>query len=368
MTRFFHRSTQPQKPSQPSLLYEPDHLSATDETLDINVENREFTTEPRPGHKTVTHLKKYPLVSETRDTLVSIAASRVILANAIPLVRTVINSKPAKAVQPVTNVIDDIMASGLDLTEAVVPSLKTKTFSVLKKEFLWPVRVTMKYTKVAVNEVITAGNGYVYKPAHERIIKTRQAYNKKYFDTKGKPLIRGALDPVISPVNKVIESNAKKFFPKGREVAPRSAFSCEFDRNLALSLNLVSRAAPVFEKKFITVVTAPARYLKHANDVLNVHLDKEPNLGPKNSLKAIEHATNHLGVEVATILRTKFSHKSAHHHKHGDEVEFGTNGCHQVEGIEPPLLRVPPFSPQNCSEADVTASEAAKSEVAREVI
>ena len=85
----------------------------------INVENRELTTEPRPGHKTVTHLKRYPLVLETRDTLESIAASRVVLANTIPLVRSVVNSKPVKAVQPVTNVVDDIMASGLDLTEAM---------------------------------------------------------------------------------------------------------------------------------------------------------------------------------------------------------------------------------------------------------
>ena len=363
MTRLFHRSTQPQKLGHPGLLYEPDHLSATDEISSINVENRELTTEPRPGHKTVTHLKRYPLVLETRDTLESIAASRVVLANTIPLVRSVVNSKPVKAVQPVTNVVDDIMASGLDLTEAIVPSLKTKTFSVLKKEFLWPVRVTVQYTKVAVNGVINAGNGYVYKPAHERIIKTRQAYNKKYFDTKGKPLIRGALDPVISPVNNVIESNTKKFFPKGRDVAPRSAFSCEFDRNLALSLNLASRATPVFERKFITVVTAPVRYLKHVNDVLNVHLDREQNLGPRNSFKAIEHATNHLGVEVATTLRTKFSRTSAHHHKHNEEAEFQPDGCHQVEGTEPPLPCVLPLSSQNLPEAAV-----ARPEVAREVI
>ena len=112
------------------------------------------------------------------------------------------------------------------------------------------------------------------------------------------------------------------------------------------------------------MVTAPVRYLKHVNDVLNVHLDREQRTSrPRNSFKAIEHATNHLGVEVATTLRTKFSRTSAHHHKHNEEAEFQPDGCHQVKDTEPPLPCVLPLSSQNLPEAAV-----ARPEVAREVI
>lgn len=247
--------------------------------------------------KTVDHINSYPLVQQTRSFLYGIPAARILHANTKPLVKSVLESKMMQLALPVTNTVDTVANSSLNLTEKVVPSLKTKTYQRLAEEAKLPYNYTKKYGKQATNKTVALADRKVYQPAHNQVLKFRKYYNGKVYDTKGKPLVRGSLDPVTGPINNLFENLYVKWFPDGTPVS-KEGYSSELNRSVALVINFFSRSIPVLEKRIIDTSMLPCHYVLHANSVFNKSLDKQPSLGMKNSWKASKDAISELEKEA----------------------------------------------------------------------
>lgn len=257
--------------------------------------------EPTP-FKTVAHINGYPLVQQTKEILDTIAVTRVAQANTLPTVGAILNCKAVKFVEPVTKVVDTVADSSLTLTEKVIPSLKTKTYQRLGEEIMIPYNLTTKIVGKTVDSTISLTEDYVYEPTHNQILKFRQYYNEKVYDTHGKPLVRGSFDPLVTPCNKWYEDWIKSTFPDGKEV-PTNGFSNELDRSLALTVNLIQRALPLVKGKTKETLWAPCNYVKHVNDVLNQNLDKQEDMTIPKSWMATKEAFQELNQESIEYLK-----------------------------------------------------------------
>lgn len=252
--------------------------------------------------KTVDHIKSYPLVQQTRSLLHEVPAARILHANTKPWLKSLLESKVMQLALPLTNTVDSVTNSSLNLTEKAVPSLKTKTYQKLGEEALLPYTYTKKYGKQATNKTVSLGNQNVYQPAHNQVLKFRKYYNEKLYDTKGKPLVRSSLDPLTAPLNNMFEHTYIKWFPHGKDV-PKQGYSSELNRSVALVINFFSRSIPVLEKNVFDTGMLPCNYVIHANKVLNKSLDKQPRLGFKDSLNGSKDAFTELEKEVAEYIK-----------------------------------------------------------------
>lgn len=258
---------------------------------------------PQVSYKTIEHINGYPLVQQTKEILDAVAVARVIKANTLPTANAILSSKPVKFVEPVTKIVDNMANTSLNLTEKVVPSLKTKTYQRLGEEAMIPYNLTSSAVGKTVDTTVSLAENYIYEPTHNQILKFRQFYNEKVYDTHGKPLIRGSMDPVVSPCNKWYESWIKATLPEGQEV-PTNGFSNELDRSFALTFNLIQRFIPVFNKKTKETLWAPCNYVKHVNEVLNVNLDKQEDLSIPKSWTATKDSVQELNHETVNYLKS----------------------------------------------------------------
>lgn len=272
---------------------------------DANVTRKLKKTIPS---KTFDHVKSYPLVQQTRSFLYQIPVARVVIANTKPVVRQVLESKPLQLVLPVTNLVDNVANSSLNLTEKVVPSLKTKTYQRLGEEALIPYNLTMKYGKQITDTTVTIIDQNVYQPAHGQVLKFRKYYNEKFYDTNGKPLVRSTLDPVTAPFNNLFEKLTIQYFPEGKKV-PKEGYSSELNRSVALFINFVSRSAPVLESNVFNISMLPCNYVLHVNNVFNENLDKQPKLTMKYSWAASKDSVKKLKGEAIEYAKENSPHK-----------------------------------------------------------
>lgn len=290
MSRLFHRNHKLFKPTSTNMIVNPDNNGSTqvngNDTIDGLPELINDLDPPKKNNfKSIQHMKSYPLIQETKVILDECPFTRVIVATSKPKIKRIINSKPLQIVSPITNFFDSIANSSLNLTDRLIPSLKTKTYKKIGDEIKYPFSQTKKATKVVTNTAIKTTDDYIYTPAHNKIIDFRKYYNKKYYDTKGKPIVRGTFDPVILPVNNALENVTHKYLPNGNKVNP-DKFSCEFDRYVALNFNVVARLLPVVGSTVTTMAMAPCTYFVHVNRTINHELDKKDKLTFGNSLSA----------------------------------------------------------------------------------
>ncbi|CAI4052285.1 Sps4p SKDI_15G4510 [Saccharomyces kudriavzevii IFO 1802] len=259
--------------------------------------NEQVVNRGRLNLKTVDHIGAYPLIQETEGIAKKVAVTRIILAQTKPKIDKVIISKPVQTVAPVINFFDKVTNSTLNTVERVVPSLKTKTYQRLGEEIALPYTLTKKYGKQFKDTSARSGDNYIYQPIHGRLVKFRKYYNEKFVDTKGKPLVRGHLDPILLPLNNAFEKATIKYLPKGEKV-PNDTFCCEFNRGLALDYNFMTRALSAASHQVADVAKLPFAYGYHTNTVYNKNLDKQDDLRIKNVLKGTWDTMKDLEHEV----------------------------------------------------------------------
>lgn len=259
-------------------------------------------------NRTVEHFKSYPLVQQTRSFLYKLPVARVVIANTKPVVKQVLESKPMQIAFPVTNFFDNIANSSLNMTEKVVPSIKTKTYEILRDEAMMPCNTTVEYSKKTTNRVVSLVDDNVYKPSHDQVMKFRKFYNERIYDTKGKPLVRSTLNPVTAPFNNLFENLTIKYFPEGEKV-PTEGYSSELNRSVALAWNFVNRSYPVVQRNIISVGMIPCNYVFYVNNVFNESLDSQPNLKPKNCWRATKMALTRVRKETMDSIKQKSPHR-----------------------------------------------------------
>lgn len=292
MSRLFHRNHKLFKPTSNDMIVNPDSTEPgpglgnnNNIVFDLPGLANDLDSTKKSNFKTIQHMKSYPLVQETKVILDGCPFTRVVIATSKPKIKKIMNSKPLQVVSPITNFFDSIANSSLNLTDKIIPSLKTKTYKRIGDEIKYPFSQTKKGSKAVANTLVTTTGNYVCKPVHNKIVDFRKYYNKKYYDTKGKPIVRGTLDPVILPVNNALENVTHKYLPNGKTVNP-DGFSCEFDRCFALNCNAVARLLPVISTTATTMAMAPCNYFVHVNKTINNELDKKDKLTFGNAFSA----------------------------------------------------------------------------------
>ncbi|KAM3160261.1 Sporulation-specific protein 4 [Lachancea thermotolerans] len=254
--------------------------------------------------KSIERAKTFPLLQQTHEFLTQLPACRVLEANAKPILSSIASSKPAKWMLPAAKMADNIADKGLELAESWAPSLKTKTYQDLRHDALVPFNYSKETVGKAANATLGAADTYVYEPAHAHMSAFRQFYNEKVYDTNGRPLVRGSIDPLVGPCNQRLEAVTKAYFPDGEEV-PSNGYSTEVSRTLALSVNFVQRMAPWANRKVTDLALAPYNYASHVNAVFNGNLDKQESLSLANSWTATREALCTLNEEALQYVKPK---------------------------------------------------------------
>ncbi|CCF57807.1 hypothetical protein KAFR_0D01610 [Kazachstania africana CBS 2517] len=302
MSKFFKRAVG--HDGNTVLIYPNNNAS---QTTSLNQEVRLQPTESiraaRHGKsKYVERLKTYPLVQETVVIIEKIPVTRVLYANTKPVVKAILNSKPVQKMCPVTPFVDNVAVQSLKLTEKVVPCIKTKRYQDIHKTVVKPAVFTKNCARQIINTTVMAGDTYLYKPVHGQILNFRKFYNRKIYDTKGKPLIRGNFDPFILPLNNAFENLMLKYLPNATCISTDD-FSCEVDRSVALSFNFILNAIPAIEHRKSELIWSPCNYVAHINRVTNKNLDKQPDLSCRHWWPATVTTFTELEREAVTYIK-----------------------------------------------------------------
>ncbi|QLQ81853.1 hypothetical protein HG537_0G01070 [Torulaspora globosa] len=312
----FHRKHSNSSPkNQPVLLsLERPNNSQTDslpEEVEGQMEGKAIAKtkgERKIPDRTIKHVKSYPLVQQTRSLLYRLPVARVVIANTKPVVKQVLESKPLQLAFPVTNFFDNVANSSLNLTEKIVPAIKTKTYQNLKDDAMMPCNTTVEYSKKTTGKIVSLVEDNVYKPSHNQVMKFRKFYNEKIYDTKGKPLIRSTLNPITAPFNNLFENLTIKYFPEGEKV-PTEGYSSELNRSVALAWNFVNRSYPVVQKGIVHIGMIPCNYVIYVNNVFNESLDSQPDLKPKHCWQATKVGLTRVRKETMDSIKQKSPHR-----------------------------------------------------------
>ncbi|KAH3903115.1 related to Sporulation-specific protein 4 [Saccharomycodes ludwigii] len=255
-------------------------------------------------YKTLDHINSYPLVQQTKEALGTLAVTKIFVANINPIISSKAVHKTLVVIDPITKTVDTLSDKTLVTLEKIIPSLKTKTYQKLGDEVMAPCKfITGTSSKVTI-EVLDFTETKVYEPCNRQVLKFRHFYNEKVYDTHGRPLVRGALDPIVAPCNKNLERLTKNYLPKGKEV-PTDGFTNELTRSAFLIFNIFERLLPVVGKKVQDIVVAPCKYTLHVNDVFNKNLEKQLSLSIVDSFKATKCTVIDLEKECIQLMKEK---------------------------------------------------------------
>ena len=259
---------------------------------------------PIRASKTANHVRSFPLVKQTRSCIESCSMTRIVYGNIKTSSLRVIDSKPVQYASPLTLFLDDVVNSGLTFTESFVPSIKTKTYQRIEEELLFPFVTVKNFTSNISKKTVGYMKNGIYKPAHQKLLNYRLLYNQKIIKRDdNKPLVRGIIDPIVIPMNKLLENFTNNILPKGEKV-PTEGFCCATSRMLSLGINLVTRGTSESGKKAKYIASQPFIYCVHINDVCNKELDKEEIITIKGTYDAIIRASSNLETEAVTKLKS----------------------------------------------------------------
>ncbi|KAH3678503.1 hypothetical protein WICMUC_001520 [Wickerhamomyces mucosus] len=260
--------------------------------VEVNADEN-LTADPTSNHELSKHILSYPLVKETYDLIEEIPGVKVVISNAQP-VAEFIHSQPL--LKPVIKTLDNAGNSTLNSIDSVAPGLQTATYKSVGQAFQEPFIQASTAIKSGVTYVNETVENNVVSPTIQLTHDAREFYNKKVYNTNGKPLLRSSIDPIVKPYNTFIESFTEKNFPNGEPVAKN--FPSEFDRKFQLDLNLIQRAIPVISNKVHNVFWAPYNYGVHVVDVFHNNYSKTQNKSIVTLVKAVYNSKTILASEA----------------------------------------------------------------------
>lgn len=339
MPKIFHRKSR--MSNLENVVHPQNIIEETQEAIQNisdNIQDRIPDDKKKCKSKTIKELRSFAIVKETKRCMDDCAITRVIIANTEPMMIKIIKSKPVEFVSPVTKFVDKISYKSLKFTEKLFPSIKDKSLKKMKLKIVKKIKKGDHKKNKMIKDGMKKGDKYIYEPTHSKILKFRKYYNEKVYDTKGKPLIRGAFDPVILPFNNAFENTTHKYFPDGKPVTGK--FSCEFDRTFALTIRMSKNMNPIIKCKTKNMMMKPFKYKKHVNKVINKHLDMEKNLCFKNSIHAIKGAMKELYKELWKDIKKNPPMKYFVKKRFNDHVEeIVDNTVNTVESIPAQIVR-----------------------------
>lgn len=262
------------------------------ESIDVTVDSRGVQAEQH-NCETAAHLLQYPVIKSAVGLIEDIPGVKTV-ADSTQQVSEFLNSQ--YLLKPVIKTIDGTGNAVLNTVDSVIPSLQTTDFETIGKTIQEPCIQANNAINSATTFVNDTVDSNIVAPSKNLVNNARDYCQKNIYDTQGKPLVRGAIDPLVKPYNTAIESFTQKFFPEGEEV-PKD-FKTEWDRKIQLELNLVKKVIPATANAATTVVMAPYNYSSHVVDVFQQNLKKDEKKSVVSSLQAVYLSKTELTSEI----------------------------------------------------------------------
>lgn len=160
------------------------------------------------AHKAVTHLLEYPLISAGHNAFLSIPVAKSMVDMSAPAYKMIRNIQPVKFFVDVTNTACD---STLSTVDSWVPRLQTLEVRDLTDPVTQPLGAAHLVVMKAVVEPTA-------KMANEARISFHSAVYKD-----GKAVVSSLADPVVSPVNVLLEKTVEYWLPGTQKVTDLSS-------------------------------------------------------------------------------------------------------------------------------------------------
>lgn len=227
-----------------------------------------------PNWNTSEKVMSYPLVKETVDLVMSIPGVQSLEDTKNAFLEPAISYVHSQVIlKPVIKNMDNMGTLTLNAVENTIPALKTATFATVSDLVKSPF-IQMEQSKLqAMQWTEETVDRTFFSPARKMIHDTRVYYNNHWYDTRGKPLLRSSLDPVMRPVNQFLEDFALKNFPEPA-IPFSSDSSTEIGKSIQLSKDVTMRALPVIMKKKTDVAMMPYNCSLHVINVFRENMDK----------------------------------------------------------------------------------------------
>ncbi|CCE63950.1 hypothetical protein TPHA_0G01130 [Tetrapisispora phaffii CBS 4417] len=232
--------------------------------------------------KTIDHIQKYPLVQQTETALNNILVSRIVIEKTLPVAEYIIHSRPVEFFSPALIVPDTIANTSLNVTEKIVPSIKTKTYQRLGEEAMIPCVFVRKVNDSTIQFI----DNKITDPNHQAIKRWRVYYNQ-YVNTNNKPLIRGTFDPLFSKLNKHLEKSWTKALENDNFIN-KNSYCCEFDKSIVLTINIIAQKTKDVNNKILSYPKNEINYVKKVNNTTIQKLEEENNFSLGNVFKVLK--------------------------------------------------------------------------------
>lgn len=251
---------------------------------------------------TTAHLMSYPLVKETVELVEKIPGVSTIESASKPVAEFMHEQSLLK---PAVDTIDKMGSSALEMTENVVPCMKTVGYEDIANTIEAPFIAASDGVKKCTQWTNETVEENVCSPSKQLIKDFRAYYNEHLYDTKGKPLLRSSMDPLVRPVNSYMESMAKNYLPETEPMTHE--FSSEIEKNMFLSYDITKRSIPVVMNKKLEIVMSPYNYTMHAVDIFKDNWAKQSPGSIMSPLNATYNSSIDLASEAWTSTMNVFN-------------------------------------------------------------
>lgn len=221
----------------------------------------------------IEHLESYPMVKETKQFLDSFPITTSIKKTSLPIIEPILKFTESQSfLKLILENSDKLGDSTLNQIDWLLPVTKSLTFEEFYEDVSSPIIKTDKLIKDAIVSANDSIEKNLISPTKNSVKEFRSFYNKKVYDTHGKPLLRSSLDPIFKPINSKVENYTNEILPVGEKVS--NEFSSEIERNLYLNLEFGKRSIPVINEAVVSTIKTPCNLTNHVFEVYNENLQK----------------------------------------------------------------------------------------------
>lgn len=217
----------------------------------------------------VAHLQSYPTLSAAVSYGLSFSVVQHISSRATPIYEAAkVRSKPIlepiiKRASPLLERADKLGDSLLTTVDSRIPQLKTtqpqEVIDLARRPIETVVGISEAYATAAQDRF----NLTIVKPIQDATESLKAQYVAVY-DSKGKPLIKARIDPLLSPFNKELESLINSYLPAGEDVAKSDT---EINHTIQLAIAAINRVRPVLGSQAQSLASLPKETKAHVQEV-----------------------------------------------------------------------------------------------------
>jgi sporulation-specific protein 4 len=263
-------------------------------TGSVSLEPTEKTIEPPAPEVTspvvqslvLAHLQSYPTVNAAYNYAASFPLVQRISSKALPIFEAVreksrpISDPIIKRASPILERADKLGDDILTRVDDKIPQLKTtepqEVIDIARRPVDTVISTAEAYSTAARDRFTVR----IVKPIQDATENVKVQYASVY-DSKGKPLIKTRVDPLLLPLNEKFEALINLYLPKGENDV--SKYENELARTVHLAIAAIKRARPVIDEKATQLKALPKETRAHVQEVYEKQRGEYSNKSPVSS-------------------------------------------------------------------------------------